>query len=226
MTINPIAMTIRAKKLGVLIRDARLTAGKSVDECAQSTGLENTALEAFELGEKAPSLPELEALAYVLKVPLEQFWGDQITSGSDGRMRKARLFQISGLRQRIIGAKIRQARQEAGVSLETLAEQAAITASLLEAYELGDQPIPLPTLEVLSSLLNRSIQDFRNLRSALNEGIIQQHTLHDFSTLPSEMQAFVCRPINRPYLELAQRLSEMPADKLRAIAEGLLAITL
>jgi hypothetical protein len=44
--------------------------------------------------------------------------------------------------------------------------------------------------------------------------------------LPVELQDFVSKPINRPYLEIAHRLSEMPADQLRAVAEGLLAITL
>jgi hypothetical protein len=40
------------------------------------------------------------------------------------------------------------------------------------------------------------------------------------------LQSFVSQPINRPYIELAQRLSEMPTAKLRTIAEGLLEITL
>jgi len=38
--------------------------------------------------------------------------------------------------------------------------------------------------------------------------------------------AFVLKPINLPYLELAKRLSEMSVDKLRDVAEGLLEITL
>ena len=41
-----------------------------------------------------------------------------------------------------------------------------------------------------------------------------------------ELQGFVCKPINRPYLELAVRLSEMSVEKLRGVAEGLLEITL
>jgi hypothetical protein len=44
--------------------------------------------------------------------------------------------------------------------------------------------------------------------------------------MPVDLQTFVSKPINRPYLELAQRLSEMSVDKLRSVAEGLLEITL
>jgi len=43
--------------------------------------------------------------------------------------------------------------------------------------------------------------------------------------MPVEMQVFVSKPINRPYLELAIRLSEMSVDRLRSVAEGLLEIT-
>ena len=43
--------------------------------------------------------------------------------------------------------------------------------------------------------------------------------------MPLDLQVFVSKPINRPYLELAIRLSEMSVDRLRAVAEGLLEIT-
>ena len=48
----------------------------------------------------------------------------------------------------------------------------------------------------------------------------------DFLQLPVELQNFVCKPINRPYLELALKLSGMSAEKLRGVAEDLLDITL
>jgi hypothetical protein len=47
-----------------------------------------------------------------------------------------------------------------------------------------------------------------------------------FLELPDDLQAFLTQPVNRPYLELAVRLSEMSRDKLRSVAEGLLDITL
>jgi hypothetical protein len=39
------------------------------------------------------------------------------------------------------------------------------------------------------------------------------------------MQNFVCKPVNRPYLELAKKLSGMSTDKLRSLAEDILEIT-
>jgi hypothetical protein len=43
--------------------------------------------------------------------------------------------------------------------------------------------------------------------------------------LSPELQAFIAKPINRPYLELAVKLSQLDADRLRSVAEALLAIT-
>ena len=43
--------------------------------------------------------------------------------------------------------------------------------------------------------------------------------------MPAEIRDFALKPINQSYLELAMKLSKMPAGQLRVIAEGLLEIT-
>ena len=53
----------------------------------------------------------------------------------------------------------------------------------------------------------------------------EQRNIQSYLALSPELQAFISKPVNRPYLELAQRLSEMSVEKLRAVAEGLLEIT-
>jgi hypothetical protein len=55
--------------------------------------------------------------------------------------------------------------------------------------------------------------------------MVQQRAIQDFLLLPPELQNFVCKPVNRPYLELAMKLSGMSTDKLRSVAEDLLDIT-
>jgi hypothetical protein len=53
----------------------------------------------------------------------------------------------------------------------------------------------------------------------------QQQAIQDFKKLSPELQDFVCRPVNRPYLDLALKLSELSTEKLRSVAENLLDIT-
>ena len=54
----------------------------------------------------------------------------------------------------------------------------------------------------------------------------EQQAISEFLQLPPEVRAFVCMPVNRPYLDLARNLSQLSTEKLRAVAEGLLDITL
>jgi len=226
MPVNPLSISIRARKLGALIRNARHELGKTIEECAQALGVSKEDFEMYELGEKAPSLPETEYLAYYLNLPLEYFLGRQKFSTLDTRSQLKNLDQLMSLRNRVIGAKIRQSRQDRSISLEDLSQQVDIDEGRLEDYELGYVPIPLPELETITSLLDRSPADFIAEHGPVGDWRKKQVALKNIEQLPPELQEFISKPINRPYLELAQRLSEMSVDKLRAVAEGLLEITL
>jgi transcriptional regulator with XRE-family HTH domain len=133
---------------------------------------------------------------------------------------------IREIRQRIIGVLLRKSRQEQGIALEELAQQVGIDPAQLERYEFGEEAIPLPILEALAHVLQLKIEAFWDRERLKEHWQIPDPQWQDFQALPEELRSFVCKPINRPYLELAQRLSEMSVEKLRAVAEGLLEITL
>ena len=225
MTANPILITIRTKKLGVLIRDARLATGKSLDECAQAVGVTPDRFEMYELGVEPPSLPELEILAYTLRVPLEHFWGNERLK-KNGKVVTLDADQVKTLRQKMIGALLRKVRVEGKITLETVASKTGLGLEKLEQYELGDAAIPIPELESISQVLNSSIFEFQDRHGPVGNWFVEQKASREFKDLPVDLQGFVCKPINRPYLELAIRLSEMSVEKLRSVAEGLLEITL
>lgn len=226
MTNRPIAIRIRAKKLAVLIRAARLAAGKEIEECAQAIGVSIEKFKDFETGEDSPSLPELEALACFLNVPIEQFWSDRVNLPLDPSDDQIDVGQVIELRQHVIGALLRKARTEADRSTMEIADQAGITEEQLVAYELGEIPIPLPELEALAAAIEFPLEEFRDTRSPVARRALQQRALRQFAELEPELQDFISKPVNRPYLLLAQRLSEMSVEKLRMVAEGLLEITL
>jgi transcriptional regulator with XRE-family HTH domain len=225
MTNNTLAISIRAKKLAVLIRAARQNAGKSAAECADALGISREAYESYELGETSLSLPQAELLAYFLNVPLERFYGDGSVLDSKDADRPYNPAQLVLLRQRMVGVMVKKARVDAGLSLSSVAEM-GLDTNLLEEYELGEKPIPLPVLEAFAHSYGRSIKDFQDKHGPVGQWIRQQAVVREVLELPPDLQAFVCLPVNRPYIELAKRLSEMSVDKLRAVAEGLLEITL
>lgn len=226
MMINPLSIVIRSKKLGVLIRDSRLSRNKTMDECAAAVGVSVDTFEIYELGEQSPSLPEVELLAFYLNQPFEHFMGTTALQEGDSAENKIDPIRFVGIRQRMIGAQIKKTRLEANQTLESVAERAGMSPEVLETYEIGEQPIPMPVLETLVISLNNNIREYQDQHSQIGKWFIQQRALKDFTDLPTELQNFVCKPVNRPYLEIAQRLSEISVDRLRTVGEVLLEITL
>jgi len=226
MDNRPIMTLIRAKKLGVLMQSARQAAGKSPEACADILGISAEEYRRYERGEKSPSLPELETLAYFLKIPLDYFWGREIITARPGEDAELPVTRLLSLRNRIIGVMLRQARLQAGLTTTELARKAGIADEQLDAYEFGETPIPIPELEILANELSRTIKDFQDTRGPVGIWIKQQRAMQHFVELSPELQDFISKPVNRPYLELAQRLSEMSVERLRSVAEGLLEITL
>jgi len=218
-------ITIRAKKLGILIRDARIASRRSIKECASAISVTNGVFKAYEEGRKAPSLPELETLVYYLELPINHFWSNEALSDAPSRIDELDLPRLTELRHRMIGALLRQERMDASLSMKAVAEQTGISTGRLKRYEMGERPIPLPELEVILKVLSGRIETFFDQGGPIGQWMTQQKAVQQFLDMPVELQNFVCQPVNKPYLDLARKLSEMSTDKLRSVAEDLLDIT-
>jgi len=220
-------ITIRSKKLGVLIRDARIAARRNLKECGQAIGLKGGgAFKAYEEGRKSPSLPELETLVYYLDLPIDHFWSKETKSNAPLPVETLDLPKLVAVRQRKIGALLRQERTNASISIRNLAHETGISGARIKAYELGERPIPLPELEVLVSSLGGRIENYFDRSGPIGQWMTNEEAIQNFLELPEELRDFASKPVNRPYLELAMKLSDMSKDKLRSVAEDLLDITL
>jgi transcriptional regulator with XRE-family HTH domain len=220
------AQTVRTKIVGVLIRDARQVRGMSLADCAEAVGCTEAQFEAYESGHASPSLPELELLAYCMAVPLTYFWGDMVLSQIESDVKAALpAAEIAALRHRIIGAQLRQARQQARLEVDDLAAGLGLSPEELSAVELGRRPLPLPLLETAAARLGVPVEHFFEIHGRMGEWDSTQRAFERFHQLSPEMRDFVSRPINEHYLRLAHQLSQMPLDKLRGIATSLLEIT-
>jgi transcriptional regulator with XRE-family HTH domain len=221
-----VQVNLRTRKLGVLIKDARLSVNKSILECAEAMGITTGILKAYEEGRRSPSLPELEILAYYLNMPLAHFWSSDVISDNVSPLKSIDLQALVGVRQRMIGALLRKQRLEAGLSLRSFSEQSGISTSRLKNYELGESSIPVPVLEGLMSILDARIENLFDTSGPIGQWLVEKKTIQEFLQMPSDLQSFVCKPVNRPYLELALSLSGLSTEKLRSVAESLLDITL
>ena len=224
MTSRREVFKIRAKILGVLIRDARLASGRSVRESADAVGLSSAAYRSLESGVRPSSIAQLELLAHNFDVPVSHFWNGELLTESLVLTKDPDAFLAD--RQRSLGTQIRMARKGKGLRQKELAREAGVSRSKLKAYEFGDKPIPLPELEALAETLEMSLEEFLENESPLGKWLAARYAFDRFADLPPDLQAFVAEPHNEPFVRLAMQLSGLPVERLRTVAEGLLDITL
>lgn len=216
---------VRGRKLGILIYDARVSRARAPEKCAKAMNIPVEDYLKIEAGELAPTLPQLELLAFHLDIPLEHFWGRQTLSSLADPEPVVQIMQLVELRQRIIGTRLRMARTALNLSITELANKTFIPGEKIQQYELGQTAIPLPELEILAAELEIRNEDLVDKRGPIGKWRNDKAAVQQFLELPPEIREFISKPINQPYLELAMRLSDLSVEKLRGVAEGLLEIT-
>lgn len=223
--LNPMLMTMKAKKLGVLLRDARNKKNRSIEECASALGMDVDTFEEYEIGQRSPSLPELEILSFALDIPVEHFLTQESLWQEKDPNRVVWLEQLYAIRQRTIGAMIRKGRLDSGVSQAEMAGHVGLTPEEMEAVETGQRSIEMPHLEVICDTLGLKIEELLDRRGPTGRWAAQKQYFQGFSQLPLEVQEFAAEPQHLPYLEAAIRLSKIQPERLRDLAESLESIT-
>ncbi len=219
-----VSFALRAKMLGVLLRDARLNAARSLDDCAHLLHLTAGDIEAWEYGDAVPSLPQLEILAAYLDVPISHFWGTAVLGEAAIRESSAQQ-EYMALRDRLIGALLRQAREEAGMSQQQMAEASAVSLAALSNYELGELAVPMHELTVLAGVVKKNVSYFLESSSHVGELLMMKEMWKHFMALPDEIRQFAANPVNVGFIEIAIMLSRMPVDRLRSVGASILDIT-
>lgn len=213
---------LRRKIIGVLIKQARLEAGKSLKETAEVLGCSPDRLSQYEAGEKAPSLPEVEMLARFFSVSLEDLLDET------RRQEKPPLppSEVIPIRHKIIGVQLRQARKAVGLTQKELAKAANCPAGRISQYERGLRPIPMPELETLTEDLDLRFPELVDADLGPDSPEArQQRNLERLTMMPEGIMDFVLNSVNTMYIEMAMKVSTLPVDAIRQIAEGLLDIT-
>jgi transcriptional regulator with XRE-family HTH domain len=221
-----LAINILSKKMGVLLKTARTQKGESKKTCGEIIGVSPRMLSKYEEGEKSPSLPELEVLAYYLDVPLERFWEDITPDAHNKKSTLKNLEMIIKIRHLKIGASMRKFRQETKLSMKEVAEKIGVTTYRLKSYEQGIFPVPVAELNAILRLYGRELGDLVVDTGPIADWAHSKSAGAAFIDLPKDLQDFILKPINRPYLDIAVKLSNMSVDQMRDVAEGLLDITL
>jgi transcriptional regulator with XRE-family HTH domain len=222
----PQTIAIRDKIIGVLVRQARLEAGKSQRECAELMGCSPSTFSKYERGKKGLSLPQLEILAYFFEVPIQALLDAEYLEGEEEEKNPLPLEQIMQVRRKILGVQFRQCREASGLTQREMADMMGCSAYMVSRYESGQADIPLAQLEIAVEQCGRSLGEFLDDQTVpLGRAEEERQMLARLDELPDDVRDFILKPSNRLYLRIALLLSAMKADSLRQIAETLLDIT-
>jgi transcriptional regulator with XRE-family HTH domain len=216
---------LRNRILGILIRTTRERARASRRECAAVLGIPDSRFAHYEEGSQPISLPEMELLARYLEAPLSTFLQSGAMGDRTGNAALPNPDLFLPLRHRVVGARLRQLRQDEDHTQEDIAEMVGCSASTISDYEYGQRGIAMADLEIICRGLGVTLEYFRDRESEVGKWHSEQEEFEQFTELPDDIREFVLKPINLSYLELAMKLSEMTAGRLRSIAEGILEIT-
>lgn len=222
MATSP-ALALRARILGAMLREARLAAGKSLRETAALIGVGAGTLASYEAGRKAISLPELEVLTYQLDIPLRRFWSEEAARPASKDELNPGL--LVSLRQRMVGAQLRVHREALGWTMRDLAEKSDLPVRRLRAYERGDRPVPLPELETILTALGHTLDEYVDAEGPIADWDTNERAVDALLRMPPDLRAFLSAPGHQAYLRMAKRLSELPVEKVRSVAELLIDIT-
>jgi transcriptional regulator with XRE-family HTH domain len=118
-------LILRAKMLGAMLREARTSARMSLKEMGSLINTTSGMISSYEHGRRGISLPELELLAYHLDIPIQYFTSDSPPKSS--RSIEFDPSTVISLRQRMIGALLRQRRNELEMSISAVAEATGLS---------------------------------------------------------------------------------------------------
>jgi transcriptional regulator with XRE-family HTH domain len=73
-------LPLRQKMIGVLLRQARLEAGRTQKECAEALGVSSDTMSRYEYGKRPIPFPQLEFLSSLLEFPLSHFLDPELAT--------------------------------------------------------------------------------------------------------------------------------------------------
>jgi transcriptional regulator with XRE-family HTH domain len=219
-------IAIRNRIVGILVKRARLENGKSQRECAEFLGCSPSMFRNYERGRRGMSLPQLEALAYLFDMPVENLLDDSRPSSTNESEKSMPVEQIMLLRRKMLAVQFRQCRRITGMSQRKMGELLGCSASMISQYERGKRDIPLAELELAAERSGQGVAEFLDKQAMpLSQSEQERRALARLAELSPEVRDFVLNPTNALYFRIAMLLSAMKADSLRQIAETILDIT-
>jgi len=224
-TINSKDKSLNIEYLAKNLNIAREACGKTVKACSLLLDIPTSRLKNYEAGKFVPSLPEIEALSFLYRIPILAFFQQDASKNYIHTPESVQIKRLVEIRQLIIGTRIHLAREKAEMSMKQLSKTTSIPASRIKRYEEGTKPIGLDDLQKIIDALNLDLDDFFDHESPLGNWQNTQSKNIAFEHLPEEIKDFIADPNNLRYLKVALNLSEISIDTFNNLSDSLAELT-
>jgi len=200
---------------------AREASGKTASECAHLLGINPGRLRSYESGKLVPSLPEIESLSYIYKIPLPAFFNPQILAEYIHEPDAEQLKQLLDIRREIIATRLQLAREQSGKSQSEVAKAAAIPVSRLKKYEHGDLGIAFNDLQKICPEIGLSLDEVFDKDSPIGIWQTEKENSRRFNQLAEESREFALSPDNQQFILFTQRLKTINRENLSSLSDSL-----
>jgi len=154
------------------------------------------------------------------------WWDDAYPLPEEAETEPLPLDEIMLLRRKMLAVRLRQIRQNAGLSMREMGKALDCSPYMISQYEHGAREVPLAELEAATERCGLTIAEFLDVDGIPPSPAEQRRQmLERLEKMPPEMRSFIINPTNTLYLRIAMLASSLQADQLRKIAETLLDIT-
>ena len=204
---------------------AREACGKTVKECSLLLDIPTSRLKNYEKGKYIPSLPEIEALSFLFRIPIIAFFKEDGVKDHLITPESTQIQRLIKIRQQIIGTRIHLAREKVKKSMKQLSKTASIPVSRIKRYEEGTTPIAFDDLQKIVNALNLDLDNFFDHESPLGNWQNNQTKNIAFGYLPEEIREFIADSTNLQYLKVARNLSNIGIDTFNHLSDSLAELT-
>lgn len=220
---NDISLNIEylAKNLTI----AREACGKTIKACSMLLDIPTSRIKNYEAGKYIPSLPEIEALSYLYRIPILSFFQKDAVENHIHTPESVHIQRLVEIRQLIIGTRIHLAREKAEISMKQLSKITSIPTSRIKRYEEGTTPIGLNDLQKIIDALNLHLDNFFDHESPLGNWQNTQSKNIAFEHLPKEIKEFISDSNSLPFLKVAHSISEIGIDTFINLSDSLTELT-
>jgi len=204
---------------------AREACGKTIKECSLLLDIPVSRLNNYEKGKYIPSLPEIEALSFLFRIPITAFFKESGVKDHFITPESLQIQRLVEIRQQIIGTRIHLAREKEKMSVKQLSKTTSIPTSRIKRYEEGTTSIAIDDLQKIVNALNLGLGDFFDHESPVGNWQNNQIINIAFEQLPQEIKEFIADSDNLQYLKVAHNLSNIGIEPFNNLSNSFTELT-